>query len=325
MSDKINESTSEKSKSDGGRKSTVTDEQRVHDFLDFLDPIHETPRRILSHLASSISSNDIGATAFCLRALFEGMANLFMAREIGEQRILEWIPDEGDAKSYATSQMLNWLLLQNSQSPRSVAIHWSSPPQLIVRIEPSQLEILQNESDSSFVRPRNFDVAIKCFGGGGKNRFRFQKLKSAYSNANNNSDFSLLPEKIPLISAPLYVQILLTQKKARPIPVLGQEHAEAWFFEKKANLAPLQMISKDFEVLIEKLSIDAEKKHQANALLHKLYDARNAYVHDFGRLPYLKTEVGLNTIEYFDVFEPVFHAMKDHYESHLEKIEAEKE
>ena len=96
-------------------------QRRIHDFLDFVDPEHETARRILRHLHSSILCNDYGATTFCLRALFEGMTNLFLNEEMGESKIQEWFPDKIVNDSPATSILKNWLEQKNMNSPDCIA------------------------------------------------------------------------------------------------------------------------------------------------------------------------------------------------------------
>ena len=147
MSDRLDNFAANRTTFQGSQKLAVAAEQQAHDFLDFLDPIHETPRRILRHLASSIALNDFGATAFCLRSLHEGMTHLFMAREIGEKQISEFIPQKKDGDSPATSQIREWLILKNFQEPTSIAVTKSTPNQLLVRIQPTELELLVNDAE----------------------------------------------------------------------------------------------------------------------------------------------------------------------------------
>lgn len=306
----------------------TTLERRVHDFFDYLDESHETPRRILRHLNHSIACNDIGATAFCLQALFEGFSNAhdwvaprraeiekFLPEfELNAKGVEETAKDELRKYEKPTQELRSWLLSILSDLSIGVGIELKElkrapfkEKNLIITCKLNMLEIIETENKETWLKVPNYDVIIDPYyrrHGDVKLHKYLAPTASSTGEPNSRIDKELLVKEDRTVC----IRILTTGKTigattpvARLKEIKGTNYAYCWI-NNSPGTRPDPMLRP-----IQDLPIPQELMDKCNTILSHLRIARNYYAHDFQRLSeFPKASASVLAFEYFEVFEPIF-------------------
>ena len=143
--------------------------RRIHDFMDYLPPEHKTPRRILQHLNNTIACDDLGGTAFCLWALYEGFAN--MAPDATSRRIIvqkNWPNNtsaQDSAKNEANQETRRWLNSVASNTSIHLGEGFDKKSKrhfLVVGIQTNSLEII-DVNDLTWLKIPDYNILIQPY------------------------------------------------------------------------------------------------------------------------------------------------------------------
>ena len=285
----------------GTHNLKIDTQQRIHDFLRFLPPEHKTPRRILQHLNYTLSCDDLGGTAFCLQALYEGFANmgdpLAPSRRLLQEYLNGSLPENPELNEIGL--WLNSIITERAIGFRD--IRWLNKTGmlmdkvnfLVAEVKTCSLDIITTQTGRTMLKVPNYNVLIDPYFEGELNIPKFA------SHAE--------PKKIDLVklqndSGSLYVKPV----KGHSEKVEGVTYAVCWLsIDKKGRWkkgkVPSQSASK-----VNDLDLTEEVKIKSAIILDKIRNARNAYVHDFKELAVPGLSPTLLAYEFFDVFEPIF-------------------
>jgi len=275
-------------------------QRRIHDFMGYLPPEHKTPRRILQHLNNTIACDDLGGTAFCLWALYEGLAN--MADPIVHRRILvqeSWPNNtsaQDSANNEANQQTRRWLNSVASNPSIYLGEGFDSKFKrqfLVVGIQTNSLEII-NTNDQTWLKIPDYNILIEPYV---KGEFNLKRL------AKDDDNQKIDPKKLQKDEGILTVKTLKGHSKK----INNVTYAKCWVYQTQNGENNYGRIPSQKSIRINDLELTDYIRDRGQAILEKIKAARHAYAHDFKKLA---ADQGwsstLMAYEFFDVFEPIF-------------------
>lgn len=284
-----------------GRDSLKTDTQRrVHDFMEYLPPEHKTPRRILQHLNYTLACDDIGGTAFCLWAMYEGFAN--MANPIVHRRMVvqEIWPDnalnQDQAKKEASEETRRWLnSVVEDPSIRLGEGSTNGLRYLVVAVKTNSLEIIVTKDGLTWLKIPNYNVLIDPYFKG--TELRLSRL--AIDGNKQKIDADMLQKDEGFLAVkPL---------KGHYERVNDVNYAKCWLNLTREGKNNYGRIPSQKSNRVNDLELEELIKNKGQIILDKIKGARHAYAHDFQKLAadqqWSSTQLAY---EFFDVFEPIF-------------------